>query len=150
MKILLAIDGSAGSEAAVEEAARMPWRAGSQVKVLSVAFVPLSNAPDPLGVVDPVRQTLIDREQARLGGVVARAADCLRNNSEAVDLNIETAVVEGTPQSAIIEEAEKWGADLIMVGCHGYGRIKRFLLGSVALALAVHAPCSVEIVRRGH
>jgi nucleotide-binding universal stress UspA family protein len=65
-------------------------------------------------------------------------------------LQIETAVIEGEPKVVIIEEAERWGADLIVVGCHGYGPVKRFLLGSVSLAVAVHAPCSVEIVRRQH
>jgi nucleotide-binding universal stress UspA family protein len=65
-------------------------------------------------------------------------------------LQIETAVIEGDAKLVIIEEAEQWGADLIVVGCHGYGPVKRFLLGSVSLAVAVHAPCSVEIVRHPH
>jgi nucleotide-binding universal stress UspA family protein len=47
----------------------------------------------------------------------------------------------------IVEEAEKWGADLIVLGSHGYGPMSRFLLGSVAHAVALHAPYSVEIVR---
>ena len=47
----------------------------------------------------------------------------------------------------IVEEAERWGADLILVGSHGYGSVKRFMLGSVSQAVATHAPCSVEIVR---
>ena len=39
-------------------------------------------------------------------------------------------------------------ADLIVLGSHGYTGIKRFLLGSVALSVVSHAPCSVEVVRR--
>jgi hypothetical protein len=48
MKILLAIDGSPCSDAAVQEIATRPWPEGSQVKILSVATVPLPDAPDPL------------------------------------------------------------------------------------------------------
>jgi nucleotide-binding universal stress UspA family protein len=47
-----------------------------------------------------------------------------------------------------LDEAEKWEADLIVVGSHGYQGFKRFLLGSVAQAIASHAHCSVEIARQ--
>jgi len=150
MRIIVAIDGSPCSEAALKEAAIMPWPAGTQVKVLAAAFVPRPNAPDPLHVVEPMRRELMEREESRLRDLVVRSADWLRTNSTDKGLHIETAVVEGEPKVAIVEEAEHWHADLIMVGSHGHGPVKRFLLGSVALALAVHAPCSVQIVRRQH
>jgi nucleotide-binding universal stress UspA family protein len=47
----------------------------------------------------------------------------------------------------ILEQSEAFGADLIVVGSHGLGNFERFLLGSVAQAVALHAKCSVEIVR---
>lgn len=53
----------------------------------------------------------------------------------------------GTPEEAILDEAEKWDADLIVVGSHGFKGLDRFLLGSVSHDVAIHAPCSVEIVR---
>ena len=62
-------------------------------------------------------------------------------------MQIETTVIDGTPKVVIIEEAERWEADLIVIGCHGYGPLRRFLLGSVSQAVAIYAPCSVEIVR---
>ena len=40
-----------------------------------------------------------------------------------------------------------WGADLVVLGTHGHGPAGRFLLGSVAHSVALHAPCSVEVVR---
>ena len=55
---------------------------------------------------------------------------------------------DGDPRSAIVDEAEEWGADLIVVGSHGYTGLKRWLLGSVAQSVVGHAPCSVEVVRR--
>ena len=47
----------------------------------------------------------------------------------------------------ILDEAESWGADLIVLVSHGYGPLKRFLLGSVSQAVVSHAKCSVEVVR---
>ena len=49
--------------------------------------------------------------------------------------------------SVIVDEAENWKADLIVVGSHGYTGIKKWLLGSVAQSVVSHAPCSVEVVR---
>lgn len=46
-----------------------------------------------------------------------------------------------------LEQASKWGADLIVLGSHGRKGLKHFLLGSVSETVARHAICSVEIVR---
>jgi nucleotide-binding universal stress UspA family protein len=56
--------------------------------------------------------------------------------------------VAGSPKHTILEEAEAFNADLIVLGSHGRGRVERFLLGSVSLAVVTHAKCSVEVVRR--
>jgi nucleotide-binding universal stress UspA family protein len=60
---------------------------------------------------------------------------------------VSTQVLKGSPKRTIVEEAEAWGADLIVVGSHGYRLWERMLLGSVSQAVAAHAKCSVEIVR---
>ena len=57
-------------------------------------------------------------------------------------------VVIGTAKGVILDEAEKWGADLIVLGSRGLGALDRFLLGSVSHAVTQHAKCSVEVVRR--
>jgi nucleotide-binding universal stress UspA family protein len=56
--------------------------------------------------------------------------------------------LKGDPKIAILDEAERWGADLIVVGAHGYNALERLWLGSVSRAVASHAKCSVEIGRR--
>jgi len=60
----------------------------------------------------------------------------------------EAFVREGDPRSVTGGEAKDWDADLIILGSHGYTGFKRWLLGSVTQAVASHAPCSVEKVRR--
>jgi nucleotide-binding universal stress UspA family protein len=61
---------------------------------------------------------------------------------------ISSTVVVDSPRDAIVEEAERRGADLIVVGSHGYRGPERALLGSVSQAVATQAKCSVEIARR--
>jgi universal stress protein family protein len=63
---------------------------------------------------------------------------------------VTTKVVEGVPKDMIVQEANDWGADLIVLGSHGYGRVRRMVLGSVAGAVVAKAPCSVQVVRAKH
>ncbi|MEP6913931.1 MAG: universal stress protein [bacterium] len=51
-------------------------------------------------------------------------------------------------QEVILDEAEAFGADLILIGSHGHGSFERFLFGSVSQAVALHPKCAVEIVRK--
>jgi nucleotide-binding universal stress UspA family protein len=52
------------------------------------------------------------------------------------------------PKELILKEASDWGAHLIVLGSHGRRGLDRLLLGSVSEAIAAHAPCSVEVIRR--
>ena len=62
-------------------------------------------------------------------------------------LKITGEIIQGPPRQVIVDEAERWGADLIVMGCRGLGAWSRMLLGSVSSAVVHHARCSVEIVR---
>ncbi|MGE0684593.1 MAG: universal stress protein [Candidatus Binatia bacterium] len=151
MKILLAIDGSPCSEAAVREVATRQWPEGSEVKILAVVTVLLPDVPlDPFFVTYAAHMEMMKKERTRLEELVERTASELRKSVVSKELHIETAVIDGSPKQIIVEQAEQWNADLIILGCHGFGPVKRFLLGSVSQAVAVHAPCSVEIVRLRH
>jgi len=63
------------------------------------------------------------------------------------ETNVKGGAVPGPPRVVILDEAESWGADLIVVGSHGYRAWERFLLGSVSQSIVSHAECSVEVVR---
>jgi nucleotide-binding universal stress UspA family protein len=84
------------------------------------------------------------RERASL--IIDRAMTTLRE-SQTQGLEITAKVILDSPKDAIVEEAESWGADLIVVGAHGYRGYERLRLGSVSQAVAANARCSVEIVR---
>lgn len=88
----------------------------------------------------------MQREHAQ--GAVDRALSKLRESEESRKLHITSEVLMGLPKRLIVEEAERFGADLIVVGSHGYRMWERMLLGSVSQAVAAHAECSVLIVRQ--
>ena len=146
MRILLAIDGSACSDAAIEEIGRRPWPDGSSIKVLTTFELP--TPPSPEGWALPANyfeeMDLALTQQAR--NTVDRALAKLKPKlSETISLDAQ--IVPGPPRTIILDEAESWGADLIVVGSHGYRAWERFLLGSVSQAIVSHAKCSVEVVR---
>jgi len=73
----------------------------------------------------------------------------LKRLKSAGELKVTAKIKAGSAKDAILDEAESWGANLIVLGSHGYSGWQRFLLGSVSHAVATHASCSVEIVRCG-
>ena len=148
MKILLAIDGSGHSEAAANQIARQRFPAGSEVRVISVVEPPYYPVTYEGGAVS-VRfyEEMEKGARERANAAVIKAAATLRADKESRQLNVETKVLDGSAKRVILEEAETFGADLIVVGSHGQGNFERFLLGSVSQAVALHAKCSVEIVR---
>ena len=144
MKILLAIDNSKYSAEAIKEVARRPWPPKTVVRVISV----VEPVPPPAAELWYDASGSLERVQEEL---TKRAAELTKKASESLKRKgpkIETAVREGDARSVIVDEAQKWSADLIVLGSHGYTGIKRLLLGSVASSVVSHAPCSVEIVRR--
>lgn len=145
MKILLAIDGSSCSNVAVDEVAQRPWPANSLVRVISVVEPPAPLAAEPY--MPPPTDYFAEVEKAARDAAreaVTRAESKLRDGG---NILVSTEVLTGSPKRLIVEEAERWGADLIVVGSHGYGTWERLLLGSVSQAVVTHAECSVLVVR---
>ncbi|XP_054794579.1 universal stress protein PHOS34-like [Prosopis cineraria] len=63
-------------------------------------------------------------------------------------VKVETKVENGDPRDVICEAAEKLGVDVLVMGSHGYGVIKRAFLGSVSNHCAQKAKCPVLIVKK--
>jgi nucleotide-binding universal stress UspA family protein len=145
MKILLATDGSECSDLAIKVTADRPWPQGSEVRIISAAEGAASTAvrdgmpPDQAAEVERYARAHAESVAKR---AVHRFQTCNRQG-----LGLSSIVVVDSAKDAILDEAERWGADLIVVGSHGYRGSNRFLLGSVSQAVAAQAKCSVEIVR---
>jgi nucleotide-binding universal stress UspA family protein len=146
MKILLATDGSNCSEAAVNTVAGHPWPEGSELKIISATDIPNVSVTEAWVLPDNYYTALDGAAKARAEKAVKDAAGRIKAG-KASGLEIVTEVKDGHAKNVILDEAEKWGADLIVIGSHGYSGWQRFLLGSVSHAVATHAHCSVEIVR---
>lgn len=146
MKILLATDGSNCSEAAVNTVAGHRWPEGSELKIISATDIPNVSVTEAWVLPDNYYTALDGTAKARAEKAVNDAARRIKDG-KASGLEIVTEVKNGHAKNVILDEAEKWGADLIVVGSHGYSGWQRFLLGSVSHAVATHAHCSVEIVR---
>jgi nucleotide-binding universal stress UspA family protein len=150
MRILLAVDGSEFGDAAVEEIANRAWPPGSEVHAISVIHLPFTPAPKTWALPDSYYFQLEKAGRELAGSAINRAISRLRdsNTERETPLTLTSDAVVGRPAETVIETAKKWGSDLIALGSHGYRGFTRFLLGSVSYAVASHAPCSVEIVRK--
>lgn len=92
-----------------------------------------------------VSQTLRETQLAEVNESLAAAAKILQKSH----LETQSLVPKdiNSPKTVILDEAEYWHADLIVVGSHGRRGLDRLLLGSVSEAVATYAHCSVEVIR---
>jgi nucleotide-binding universal stress UspA family protein len=144
MKILLAIDDSSFSQAAIQSVLSQIRPKGAEVCVLHVVepvTVRMSAARVPHFVRHLAEVEKDRRKQATV--LVQRAARKLRE----AGFKASGVVEMGNPKVMIIDHAAEWQADLIVVGSHGWTGLNRFLLGSVSEAVTRHAGCSVQVVR---
>jgi len=149
MKVLLATDGSECSEQAARSIAERPWPAGTEVSVLSAVelILPATRAllQPPLihsAFIDAVRVEAMQRAQ----DAIAQARQIL--SAAALNVSESVSVLLDPAKTIILDEAAAWRADLIVLGSHGRHGVDRFLLGSVSEAVAMHAGCSVEVIRK--
>jgi nucleotide-binding universal stress UspA family protein len=144
LKILLATDGSDCSAAAARSVAERPWPAGTAFRILTVVepSAPLFQLPY---FSSEAMEELRGKDMQRAQEAVASAERIL--GGAGIKASSTVAVPSATPKELILSEAAEWGADLIVVGSHGRRGVNRLLLGSVSEAVALHANCSVEIIR---
>jgi nucleotide-binding universal stress UspA family protein len=150
MKILFPTDGSAYSLAASHSLARRPWPPGSVCKILSVeelAFMPISMDASSAAAIYPpsLLEELIVAAHTKATGA-AEAVKKILSQME-THVAVQPQLPTGDPRDVILDTAEAWPADLIVLGSHGRRGFDRFLMGSVAESVAIHASCSVEVIR---
>jgi nucleotide-binding universal stress UspA family protein len=139
-RVLVAVDLSDHSRRALEVAARVAERFGASLEALHVWAVPFyaDEGTGRAGLLDRMRETARAELDAFIDGFIATAA---------LRFAIERTVVSGAPTAAISEHVTSRHPDLLVLGTHGHGGVKRMVLGSVAEALARYASCATLVVR---
>jgi len=152
-KLILAVDGSPHSNAAIELVAGLDWPARTAVHVLAVA--PQLWSPGDLDAEEArlVGDTLArirkrNREAAQqVATCVAEGLRRARADNCPADLAIATEIREGRAAEAILERAAALPADLIAIGARGLKEPGAFRLGATAHKVAAHATCAVLVAR---
>jgi nucleotide-binding universal stress UspA family protein len=146
MRILIGDDGSPYSDAAIDEVAQRKWPEGSEIRVVHAYEIPLAPTTEVWALPPDYYQRLDEAVRKQSEAIIKAAVEKLSarlGNS----IKVEGKPVLGSPRAVLLDEAETWSADLIVVGSHGYPTWERLLLGSVSQAVVSHAKCSVEVVR---
>jgi len=136
--VLLPVDGSEPSDAAVAHAGAIASQFDAAVHVLNVVDLPTEAVSAGVGggtsnVIEALHE---DAEE-----LVAETAAALPERVEST-----TAVIEGAPAAAIREYADEHDADLIVMGTHGRTGVERVLLGSTTERVVRTADCPVLTV----
>jgi nucleotide-binding universal stress UspA family protein len=144
MKVLVPTDGSKCAENAVKSLTARPWPAGSRFKVIACPEFPVLIGNYPYLDPELVTEMMKSSEQ-HSGEAAEECAAALQKHGSSVER--EVTEPRESPAHAILAAAESWQADLIVMGSHGRRGFDRLLLGSVSESVAMHAHCSVEVVR---
>ena len=140
MNILVAVDDSQFTPDVLKAVISQFRPENTQVRVVHV-LQPITTMPPPQ--MDARYAPELEAQKERGRKLVEDCGNELRKAGFSVTVHLEV----GDVRERIIDSAEEWPADLIVVGSHGRDTLMRFLLGSVAESVARHANCSVEIVR---
>lgn len=131
--IVVEFDGSANARRALEAALDV---AGADTRLTVVAA---AQAPAPPGQALPVGDEGLEERRREL-------EDARRHLAE-LGREAEVVAVPGAPADVLVEEADRRGADLIVVGRRGLNGAERLVMGSVSSKVARLARCSVLIAR---
>jgi nucleotide-binding universal stress UspA family protein len=144
MRVLLAHDGSDHAAGAANLVGEIRWPSGSVLRVVSViepAMVPATTLAGGAHYSSEI--------DAELSAYYDEAVSEAVRKLEAPDRTVDGAVLRGRPATVITEEAQTFGADVVIVGSRGHGAIASLVLGSVSAEVVDHAPCPVLVARRG-
>jgi nucleotide-binding universal stress UspA family protein len=161
MKVLVATDGS---DAAIEASRRAFALLRPGAEMLLVAVVPDYENPEEMagGFEGPVasdKQAEREFEEGERAGAAAlsRTAAALRGEAEAgtepvgePDIEVRLVPAGDEPGPAIVAVAEETKADLIVIGAHTKGFVRRLLTKSASDHVVHHAPCPVLVIRSDH
>lgn len=144
IRILIGVDNSSDSKAAVEAVCNRHWPEGTEVALLAVVdtVMPVTSKTSETSTMK-----WIEVGDERNWDEVRELFEPLAQRLRDTGLRAAVLIRRGSPADQILEEADTWGADCIIVGAKGTRGVDRLLLGSVSSAVSARAHCSVEVVR---
>lgn len=142
MKVLVAVDGSKYSAAAVDSICQRQWPVGSEFMVLAVA-------EHMITVLDNM---LVPYEREAFQDIKKQCEQFVATSEALIKQKLNTSAVvgvvtEGNAADQIVRQAKEWAADFVIMGSHGRSGLEKFLLGSVTEAVVSRSPCSVEVIK---
>ena len=143
--ILVPVDFSSASDAAVRLAAELAHGCGAEIDLLHVWDLPAPIAPHEIYVGPTFSKAALDAIQQQSQTQLERVASDARAKGAAVR---QVTSLPASAYEVIVEEAERHKYDLIVVGTHSRKRLARFFIGSVAERVMRYAPCSVLVARQ--
>ncbi len=144
VRLLIGVDTSPDSIAAINAVCKRHWLKGTEVGLLVVVdtVMPLTSNPS-----EPSAMKWIEVADESNWSEVRKIFEPYAEKLRSAGLHAEVLIRRGDPADEILEEAHSWGADCIFVGARGTRGIDRLLLGSVSSAVSARAHCSAEVVR---
>jgi nucleotide-binding universal stress UspA family protein len=141
--IVVGVDGSASGLEAIEWAAGEARLRGATLRAVHAWEVP------PLTVPGVSPSAFVHARDEWHAAATQLLDDALaRSGASLADVAVERSVVQGQAAHALVSAAA--GAELLVVGSHGHGRVGSLVLGSVSQQCLHHARCPIAVVHRAH
>ena len=144
MRILVGIDGSDSASLAVDLVADVAWPGGTTIRVVEAIETGAALFGGPWPTLALVQANDLEA-RLRLGATATMQEAQIRLTRPG--LAVESAVLHGRPAAALIDDARRMAAELIVVGSRGHGTIESMLLGSVSAEVIDHAMTPVLVAR---
>lgn len=143
-RILVAVDDSEPSMLAMQEAIKLTKDQGAKLRIVFISdmFLPAGE-----GVPVDFKSHEINKRQEASNILNKMLALAHQSNISAESRSVEILESDNHIPEIIVNEADKWGADLIVLGTHGRSGLTRLLLGSVAEEVVRKTNVPVHIVR---
>lgn len=146
-RVLVAYDGSAPADEAVRWVMRLPLPAGFKVRILSVAETAPLPAAEP-GVLLPVDYgAAVDLREEHRRGLAEEGARKAVERLRANGIEVQSEARCGDAASEIVDAANAWSADLLVLGAHSHRGWVEDLMGNTARAVVKWARCSVLVAQ---
>lgn len=142
MKVIVAIDDSPYSDELMKAVSSRQWGADTEFRILFV----LESHDDLLNYLGEFGGEYNEKRKKA-------ATKVCKGYKETLEQSVPNSLVyydirTGSPKAEIIDAAVEWSADKILIGSHGHRSCPHNLLGSVSRAITMHAPCTVEVIKK--